>query len=153
MKKVRNSLTWFSQYGVNKVRSCLRDRNDAMFFAGPCTGGSSWMVRRRQVMFWKLFAVFERLMEPRPRIQFRSLLELPRHCDYWKDPKMVKLIDKYEGKSNEFDGCCYGLREQFSHPPKYIKKPWRFISWGVDFNGLLSKKCDGRHEHVRVVKP
>ena len=150
-----------SMYGVNKVRSCLRDRNDAMFLAGPCTGGSSWarlnrtrsvetamLVRRRQVMFWKLFTVFERLMEPRPRIQFRSLLELPRHCDYWKDPKMIRLIDKYEGKSNEFDGCCYGLREQFSHPPKYIKKPWGIISWGVDFDGMLSKKCDGRHEHA-----
>ena len=86
-----------SMYGVNKVKSCLRNRNDAMFFAGPCTGGSSWarlnrtrsvetamLIRKRQVMFWKLFEVFERLMEPRPRIQFRSLLELPRHCDYWK---------------------------------------------------------------------
>ena len=99
-------------------------------------------------MFWRLFAAFERLMEPRPNIQFRSLLELPRHCDYWKDPSMLKLIDKYEGKSHEFDGCCYGLREQYSQPPKYIKKPWRIVSWGVDFKGLLSKKCDGRHEHA-----
>lgn len=24
---------------------------------------------------------------------------------------------------NDFDGCCLELREQFSHPPKYIKKP------------------------------
>ena len=60
-----------------------------MFFAGPCTGVSSWarlnrtrsvetamLIRRRQVMFWKLFAAFERLMEPRPSIQFRSLLEV-----------------------------------------------------------------------------
>ncbi len=107
-----------SMYGMNKVMSCLRDRNDAMFFAGPCTGGSSWarlnrtrsvetamLIRRRQVMFWKLFAAFERLMEPRPRVQFRSLLELPRHCDYWKDPRMIRLIEKYQGKSNEFDGC------------------------------------------------
>ena len=78
-----------SMYGINKVKSCLRDRNDAMFFAGPCTGGSSWarlnrtrsvetamLIRRRQVMFWKLFAAFERLMEPRPSIQFRSLLDI-----------------------------------------------------------------------------
>ena len=61
---------------------------------------------------------------------------------------MTKLIEKYKGESNEFDGCCYGLREQYSHPPKYIKKPWRVVSWGVDFKGLLSKKCDGRHEHA-----
>ena len=86
-----------SLYGVNKARACLRDENDAMFFAGPCTGGSSWarlnktrstetalLIRRRQVMFWKLFDVFARLMEDRKRIPYRSLLELPRHCDYWK---------------------------------------------------------------------
>ncbi len=31
-----------STYGINKARACLRDENDVMFFAGPCTGGSSW---------------------------------------------------------------------------------------------------------------
>ena len=150
-----------SMYGVNKARACLRDKNDAMFFAGPCTGGSSWarlnktrgvetamLIRRRQVMFWKLFDVFMHLMEIRKRIPFRSLLELPRHCDYWKDPRMVKLIEETENYINDFDGCCYGLREQFSHPPKYIKKPWRIVSWGVDFGESLSKRCDGRHEHA-----
>ena len=127
-----------SMYGVNKVRSCLRDRNDAMFFAGPCTGGSSWarlnktrsvetamLVRRRQVMFWKLFTVFERLMEPRSRIQFRSLLELPRHCDYWKDPKMIRLIDKYEGKSNE--RLCLAICS--------------FCLWYLFFFGLVILRC------------
>ena len=58
---------FLSMYGVNKARACLRDRNDVMFVAGPCTGGSSrarlnktrsvetaMLIRRRQVMFWKL---------------------------------------------------------------------------------------------------
>ena len=124
-----------SLYGVNKAKACLRNEDDAMFFAGPCTGGSSWarlnktrsietamLVRRRQVMFWKLFDVFARLMEIRKGISFRSLLELPRHCDYWKDPRMVKLLGESENYINDFDGCCYGLREQFSHPPKYINR-------------------------------
>ena len=150
-----------SLYGVNKARACLRDESDAMFFAGPCTGGSSWarlnktrstetalLIRRRQVTFWKLFDVFARLMEDRKRIPYRSLLELPRHCDYWKDPHMIKLIDESDNHINDFDGCCYGLREQFSHPPRYIKKPWRVVSWGVDFGDSLSKRCDGRHEHA-----
>ena len=150
-----------SLYGVNKVRACLRDENDVMFFAGPCTGGSSWarlnkmrsietamLIRRRQIMFWKLFDVFAHLMKRRDFIKFKSLLELPRHCDYWKDPRMTKLTDTPDSFINDFDGCCYGLREQYSHPPRYIKKPWRIVSWGVDFGDSLSKKCDGRHEHA-----
>ena len=150
-----------SMYGINKAIACLRDRNDVMFFAGPCTGGSSWarlnktrrieramLVRRRQVMFWKLFGVFARLMEIRKYRHFRSLMELPRHCDYWKDPRVTKLLEETEKIINDFDGCCYGLREQFSHPPEYIKQPWRIVSWGVDFGDSLSKRCDGRHEHA-----
>ena len=99
-------------------------------------------------MFWKLFDVFSHLMKARDSIKFKSLLELPRHCDYWKDSRMVKLIDAPDSFVNDFDGCCYGLREQYSHPPRYIKKPWRIVSWGVDFGDSLSKKCDGRHEHA-----
>ena len=150
-----------SMYRINKVLTCLRDHNDAMFFAGPCTGGSSWarlnktrsvetalLIRRRQVMFWKLFDAFAHLMGLRKSRKFRSLMELPRHCDYWKDPRMTRFLENDDHHINDFDGCCYGLREQFSHPPKYIKKPWRIISWGVDFEGSLSKKCDGRHEHA-----
>lgn len=150
-----------SLYGINKVRACLRDENAVMFFAGPCTGGSSWarlnktrsvatemLVRRTQIMFCKLFDVFAHLMERRTHVKFKSLFELPRHCDYWKDPRMAKVIDAPDSHINDFDGCCYGLREQFSHPPKYIKKPWRIVSWGVDFGESLSKKCDGRHEHA-----
>ena len=106
------------------------------------------LVRRRQIMFWKLFDVFSHLMKARDSIKFKSLLELPRHCDYWKDSRMVKLIDAPDSFVNDFDGCCYGLREQYSHPPRYIKKPWRIVSWGVDFGESLSKKCDGRHEHA-----
>ena len=150
-----------SLYGINKVRACLREENDVMFFAGPCTGGSSWarlnktrsvetamLIRRRQVMFWKLFSAFKELMDMRRKIQFRAMMELPRHCDYWKDKRVIKLIEENESFINDFDGCCYGLREQFSHPPKYIKKPWRIVSWGIDFGGSLSRKCDGRHEHA-----
>ena len=61
---------------------------------------------------------------------------------------MIKLIDAPDSFINDFDGCCYGLREQYSHPPRYIKKPWRIVSWGVDFGDSLSRKCDGRHEHA-----
>ena len=150
-----------SLYGINKVRACLRDENDVVFFAGPCTGGSSWarlnktrsietamLIRRRQIMFWKLFDVFAHLMRTRESIKFKSLLELPRHCDYWKEPRMIRLVEVPDSFINDFDGCCYGLREQFSHPPRYIKKPWRIVSWGVDFGDSLSRKCDGRHEHA-----
>lgn len=150
-----------SVYGIDKARACLRDENDVMFFAGPCTGESSWarlnktrsvetalLIKRRQTMFWKLFHVFETLMGTRPRFGFRSLFELPRHCDYWKDRRLVKLLNGSDSQINDFDGCCYGLREQFSHPPKYIKKRWTIVSWGIDFGEALSRQCDGRHDHA-----
>ncbi len=61
---------------------------------------------------------------------------------------MINLLNGTENLINDFDGCCYGLREQFSHPPKYIKKPWRIVSWGIDFDDALSRRCDGRHDHA-----
>ena len=58
------------------------------------------------------------------------------------------MIEGTDSSIHDFDGCCYGLRQKFGDSSKYIKKPWRIVSWNVDVGNQLSLKCDGRHEHV-----
>ncbi|MCV6576370.1 MAG: hypothetical protein OIF58_11595, partial [Cohaesibacter sp.] len=58
------------------------------------------------------------------------------------------MIEGTDSTTHDFDGCCYGLRQKFGDSNKYIKKPWRIVSWNVEVGKRLSLKCDGRHEHV-----
>ena len=58
------------------------------------------------------------------------------------------MIEGTDSSIHDFDGCCYGLRQKFGDSNKYIKKPWRIVSWNVEVGNQLSLKCDGRHEHV-----
>lgn len=75
-----------------------------------------------------------------------GLMELPRGCDYWKDERMISLIEGTVNHVQDFDGCMHGLRAEHSVSKNPIKKPWRIISWGVKIDGL-NRKCDGSHEH------
>ena len=75
-------------------------------------------------------------------------MELPRGCMYWNNNVVKFLIDGTDSTIHDFDGCCYGLRQKFCDSNKYIKKPWRIVSWNVDVGNRLSLKCDGRHEHA-----
>lgn len=47
---------------------------------------------------------------------------------------------------HDFDGRMYGLMPKFQEYVQHLKKPWRIVSWGVEFEGLKSK-CDGKHAH------
>ena len=42
------------------------------------------------------------------------------------------MIEGTDSSIHDFDGCCYGLRQKFGDSSKYIKKPWRIVSWNVD---------------------
>ena len=75
-----------------------------------------------------------------------ALLELPRGCDYWNDERMKFLINGTQSTVHDFDGCMYGLKSQFKDVGTAIKKPWRIVSWGVEFFDLHAK-CDGSHTH------
>ena len=63
-----------SQYGENLAKHAITKSSDMLFFAGPCTGGSSWarlnitrgpttskLSQNKQLEFWKLFKVFSQL--------------------------------------------------------------------------------------------
>lgn len=73
-------------------------------------------------------------------------MELPRGCEYWKDEKMTSILDGADHYVHDFDGCMYGLKTRFSTPEQSLKKPWRIVSWGVEFP-KMRLKCDHGHDH------
>ena len=150
-----------SDYGLHKASLSLRDSRDTMFFAGPCTGGSSWarlnrsrgpdteaIINEKVTIFKQLWGRFEVLFVTFYDKQIGIYMELPRGCDYWNTEEVKFMIEGTDSTTHDFDGCCYGLRQKFGESNKYIKKPWRIVSWNVEVGKRLSLKCDGRHEHV-----
>ena len=150
-----------SDYGFHKASISLRDSRDTMFFAGPCTGGSSWarlnrtrgpqteeIIEAKVLIFQQLWGRFEVLFVSFYDRCIGIYMELPRGCQYWKNDEVRFMIEGTESTIHDFDGCCYGLRQRFGDSNMYIKKPWRIVSWNVDLGGKLSLKCDGRHEHA-----
>ena len=69
-------------------------------------------------------------------------------CEYWNNDEVRFMIEGTDSSIHDFDGCCYGLGQKFGDSNKYIKKPWRIVSWNVEVGSQLSLRCDGRHEHV-----
>ena len=147
-----------SEYGGRIARHVLTKPSDLLFFAGPCTGGSSWArlnktrgidtaenIEAKQREFWRLFERFVEIKRHAMTKRAAILIELPGSCDYWKDERLHEVV--HDGISHEFDGCRYGLKQRCAKKPMPIKKPWRVVSWNFDLGSLLSKKCNGNHEH------
>ena len=150
-----------SDYGLHKAALSLRDERDTMFFAGPCTGGSSWarlnrargpsteaIIDAKVEIFQRLWNRFETLFIAHYDKGIGIYMELPRGCQYWKNDDVKFMIEGTISKIHDFDGCCYGLRQKFGDNNMYINKPWRIVSWNVKIGNKLSLKCDGRHEHA-----
>ena len=147
-----------SEYGGRIARHVLTKPSDLLFFAGPCTGGSSWArlnktrgidtaekIEAKQREFWRLFERFVEIKRHAMTKRAAILFELPGSCDYWKDERLREVV--HDGISHEFDGCRYGLKQRYAKKPMPIKKPWRVVSWNFDLGSSLSKKCNGNHEH------
>ena len=150
-----------SDYGFHKASLSLRDSRDTMFFAGPCTGGSSWarlnrgrgpqteaIIDAKVLIFKQLWGRFEILFVTFYDRCIGIYMELPRGCQYWNNDEVRFMIEGTESTIHDFDGCCYGLRQRYGDSNMYIKKPWRIVSWNVELGSKLSSKCDGRHEHA-----
>ena len=136
----------------------LRSSRDACVFAGPCTAGSPWsrlnasksdgvknMLSLKQEMHWMLWEKFQEAYKACAKRNFAVILELPRHCEYWKDPKVQSVLKDGKCQIHELDGCMYGLVGRNKRP---IKKPWKMLSWNLPVGKGLSHKCDGSHEHT-----
>ena len=75
----------------------------------------------------------------------RSIVELPRGCSYWHDPRMCDFLGKQGFSYADFDGCMYGLvarhGPETGHP---ICKPWRIACLNSSLNTFLFKMCDSK---------
>ena len=132
-------------------------------FAGPCTGGSAWSrynakvsdaiaksIELKRALYWDLWERFETVMVRVLKIGAAALFELPRYCAYWKDQRVQSLLSGTDCDCHVFDGCMYGLGAEFndSHSDKkFIKKPWKIVSWNLEFGNQLSRTCDKSHNH------
>ena len=105
----------------------LRGPHDTLFFTAPCTGGSKWSVINRfkggektnkkidlhVKLFWQLWDSFVIVLKHAEAVGARVFMELPRHCLYWRDQRVVKTLAKYGFLDADFDGCQYGLVAKF----------------------------------------
>ena len=146
------------------ARHVLTKSSDLLFFAGPCTGGSSWArlnktrgidtaekIEAKQNEFWKLFGRFVEIKRHAMTKHAAILFELPGSCDYWKDERLREIV--HDGTSHDFDGCRYGLKQRYAKKPLPIKKPWRVVSWNFELGDSLSKKCSETQSRQQCVSP
>ena len=152
-----------SPYGIARALAAVRSEKDTVMFAGPCTGGSAWSrynakvsdaiaksIELKRALYWDLWERFETVMTRVLRIGAAALFELPRYCAYWKDQRVQRLLSGTDCDCHVFDGCMYGLGAEFndSHSDKkLIKKPWKIVSWNLEFGDQLSRTCDKSHSH------
>ena len=126
----------------------------------PCTGGTrltdlNWAlgtdltrakIEAHQKLYQSLFHNLRRIYACVVGPKVHVAIEWPNSCKYWKFLAVRQFIDRYDLKTNRFDGCMYGLTTTNGASP--IRKPWR-VDTNVDFGTYLSRKCDGTHEHVQ----
>ena len=112
-----------TSFGRHKALACLRDEKDGVMFAGPCTGGSAWnrmnmkissetagKIKMKRRFYWGLWDQFMLILERVLLMKAFAMLELPRTCDYWDDPRLKELVSSHLVHVHDFDGCMYGLR-------------------------------------------
>ena len=83
-----------------------RTASDCVFFAGPCTGGSPWNRLNKRVseetasniewkafIYWELWEEFALCLDHAIFINAMALLELPKGCDFWRNERMISMIN------------------------------------------------------------
>lgn len=99
------------------------------------------LIKMKASSFWRLWEEFVPCLVKLIQLGGMALMELPRGCDYWKDDRLTSVLDGSDHRNHEFDGCMYGLKTKFTDEEESLKKPWRIVSWGVEFPSMR-KKCD-----------
>ena len=100
---------------------CIRTASDCVFFAGPCAGGSPWNRLNKRVsdetassiewkafIYWELWEEFAPCLNHAIFINAMALLEPPKGCDYWRDERMISMIngtDSFISLMNLMDAC------------------------------------------------
>ena len=92
-------------------------------------------------LVWKLWSSFVILANHAFKVGARILIELPRGCSYWDDPRMSKFLKQHKFGFADFDDCMYGFVAKYGlvagHP---MHKPWRFACWKSSLPSRLHLK-------------
>jgi hypothetical protein len=157
-----------SDSGMRKCVEHLKSAADTLWFSAPCTGGSTWQyinlkkgpqtvakIRLHWRLFKRLWSAFEIVASHALSVGARVFIEWPRHCAYWRQPKVSKFLQEHKFVFADFDGCMYGLvASKGTSAGTPIQKPWRVAcSPGSSLPQLLNKRCDGSHTHTSCAGP
>ena len=82
-------------------------------------------IKGHRELHWALWANFERAVDHCLRVGARVMLEWPRGCSYWREPKVKGFLASRGFAFADFDGCMYGLTTRFNKVKRPIRKPWR----------------------------
>ena len=151
---------------IDDVICSIRGVGDVFFYGSPCTGGSSWqnlnieLAGRKEwqqtivnlIGHWdvhrRLWQGFEIVVRHCAKVGATVLLEWPRYCAYWREPKVSSFLREMNFRFANFDGCMYGLvstRKSGNYP---LRKPWRIAYINSTIADHLNLTCDGSHMHV-----
>ena len=86
-------------------------------------------MREHKLLFAKLWRRFEGVAAKCLDVGGVIVVEWPRRCDYWKEPRVQAFLAKHHLCSHVFDGCQYGvtsIRKGLEEVP--IRKPWRIAT-------------------------
>ncbi|MFM7986598.1 MAG: hypothetical protein ACKPKO_45515, partial [Candidatus Fonsibacter sp.] len=146
---------------VKHVLRSIRTAADVFCYCSPCFGSSSWQRLNLELarkkgwkhtvvsmighwdLHWRLWNGFERVVRHCAKIGATVLLEWPRYCAYWGEPKVSSFLREMRFGYNDFDGCMYGListRQSGSLP---LRKTWRIAYSSSHVYKYLHYTCDG----------
>ena len=150
---------------VNYIISRLEGPNDAVWFALPCTGGSTltyvnWSkgnettrdkIREHRRVFWQLWAMASKIIKHAVKVNALVCFEWPKDCMYWKYHDVQALFFGFGFVSCRRDGCCDGMvsvnKKTLGLP---LLKPWRIVSNSRVLCHSMQARCNKSHQHARV---
>ena len=154
-----------TEEGYQKAISSIKGPEDTFFYCSPCTGGSLWQrlnekrarlkgrqdtllkIEAHRKLHWALWANFERAVLHCKRVGARVILEWPRGCSYWREPRVRTFLETNGFRYSNFDGCMYGLTTRFAQVKMPIRKPWKVACLNTCLPEMLNLTCDGSHDH------
>ena len=143
--------------GLRKACTHVKHKKTLIWSASPCVGGSAWnfvnkgkpggmkRFRRHRQEWNRIWKRTEELLLHAAKIGAKVAIEWPSSCQYWKLPKVVRLLTKYNLRKAKCNGCAMGLVGQLGKP---VYKPWTVATNCSElFEALNCQKCPGPKAH------
>ena len=115
---------------------------------GPATREK---IEEHRQVFDQLWCNFEIVAKACHANGGKIAIEWPKGCTYWKDSRVIALIERFALCSYALDGCMYGLRSVVRKTRgKFLRKPWIIMSDCDDFWRIENRCNHDRRAHVRI---